>query len=917
MTMIIVFAVIGLILGAMTGSFAGALAGAALGYAIGVHVGLKSRIEELEEKLARVARRASVEPADEQKGWDVPGKAAAREVPPAVTGAATPIFSPAPTPAAIPTAAAAPAAEAEAWKKWTEAAGTPDAEPQARREFLPPEFPPVFAWIRDYFTGGNMVVRTGIIVLFFGVAFLLKFAADRNLMPIEFRVAGVALGGAVLLAIGWRLRLRVRPYALALQGGGVGLLYLTAFAALRLYDLLPPTLTFALLVVVAALSAFLAIGQNSPALILLGITGGFLAPVLASTGQGNHVVLFSYYALLNAGIVAIAWFKAWRGLNLLAFIFTFGIGSAWGVLKYRPEHFASTEPFLVLFFLMFVAIAVLFALRTAPRLGDYVDGTLVFGTPVMTMMLQAGLVHDRPYAMAFSSLTLSAVYLALTALVWRLRREQMRMLAMAFLALGVAFLTLAVPLALDGHWTAATWALEGAAILWIGLRQDRKLAIASGVLLQIGAALSFALRHDVRDGGMVLANSRFLGALFIAIAAMVSARLLASSRERLGGDLRWIAAVPVYWALFWWSVAVIGELHDYLPDAHLWPALLTLGTVTALGCAALSRWDNWQELRPPTMLLLPVMVLAGFALVDSEHLLAGWGAAAWPLAIASWIWLLHWREKTGASPIETGLHVASLWLFVILASIELWWQTDNARVGDDAWRVVMSALPAIVAMAGILYGAYSARWPVTSWPVAYAGVGAAGIAAYLFAWVLCANVMDGGAQPLPYLPIINPIEITQGLALAAVAGWILYLKCAAPERWRAFDGERLLWPAFAFAVFTLLTAMLLRLLHHYTGVSYQPGALMRSTTVQASLSIFWGLLALTGMVIGARWRERLVWFTAAALLGVVLLKMFLVDLSRTGTVARIVSFIGVGILMLIIGRFSPVPPAKQEAGESK
>jgi uncharacterized membrane protein len=106
--------------------------------------------------------------------------------------------------------------------------------------------------------------------------------------------------------------------------------------------------------------------------------------------------------------------------------------------------------------------------------------------------------------------------------------------------------------------------------------------------------------------------------------------------------------------------------------------------------------------------------------------------------------------------------------------------------------------------------------------------------------------------------------------------------------------------------------MLLRLLHHYFDVPYDLAALMRSTMVQASLSIFWGLIALTGMVIGARTRERPIWFAAAALLGVVLLKMFLVDLSRTGTVARIVSFIGVGILMLIIGRFSPVPPSRRE-----
>ena len=91
--------------------------------------------------------------------------------------------------------------------------------------------------------------------------------------------------------------------------------------------------------------------------------GGFAAPMLASTGAGNHVALFSYFALLNAGIFAIAWFKAWRLLNLIGFVGTFGIGFAWGLRSYTPELLWSTEPFLIVFFLMYLAIGLLFARR--------------------------------------------------------------------------------------------------------------------------------------------------------------------------------------------------------------------------------------------------------------------------------------------------------------------------------------------------------------------------------------------------------------------------------------------------------------------------------------------------------------------------------------------------------------------------
>jgi uncharacterized membrane protein len=206
-----------------------------------------------------------------------------------------------------------------------------------------------------------------------------------------------------------------------------------------------------------------------------------------------------------------------------------------------------------------------------------------------------------------------------------------------------------------------------------------------------------------------------------------------------------------------------------------------------------------------------------------------------------------------------------------------------------------------------------ANWPVRSWPAAWLGIGAAGLAGALWLWSVIANTNDAAAAPLPYLPLVNPVELAQALALGAIAGWLLYLHREAPSAWRLPDVMRLSGWAMAFAVFALLTTMLLRAIHHYLGVDYESDALMRSTVVQAALSIFWGCIALAAMVAGARRGERLVWFAGAGLLGVVLAKMFLVDLSRSATVARIVSFIGVGILMLVIGRFSPVPPANRVA----
>ena len=319
----------------------------------------------------------------------------------------------------------------------------------------------------DWFAGGNPVVKVGIVVLFFGVSFLLKYAADHSLVSVELRMAGAGLLGVALLALGWRLRRGKPVYALLVQGGGVGVLYLTIFAAARYVGMLPPVAALALMTGVVVFSGVLAVAQNAMSLALFGAAGGFLAPVLLSTGQGSHVHLFAYYALLNTGVLGIAWRRTWRPLNLLGFACTFGIGAAWGARYYAPQYFATTEPFLILFFVMYGVVSILFA--RAPRENPRLDSALVFGLPLAAFALQMGLVRDTDMGGAFSCLGLALWYLLTLIGIRRFcaggdaaqagaAGTGLRLLGEAHLALGVIFVSLAVPLALDATWTASTWA---------------------------------------------------------------------------------------------------------------------------------------------------------------------------------------------------------------------------------------------------------------------------------------------------------------------------------------------------------------------------------------------------------------------------------------------------------------------------
>jgi uncharacterized membrane protein len=780
--------------------------------------------------------------------------------------------------------------------------------------------PPWLAW----FMGVNTLARVGMLLLLIGVGFLVKYAVEHVRVPIELRLSGVALGGIVLLALGWRLRLRRPGYAMVLQGGGVGVLYLTVFAAFRLYALLTPGPTFALLVAIAGLSSWLAIRQDALAMAVIAVVGGFLAPVLTATSTGNHVFLFSYYALLNAAILGIAWFKAWRVLNLLGFVFTFVVGSIWGYLKYRPENFATTEPFLVLFFLFYVGVAVLYALRRSVELSRYVDGTIVFGTPLVAAALQSALVRDMQYGMALSALAAAAIYLSLAWILWA-RAAVLRLLVESFLALGVIFATLAIPLALDARWTSATWALEGAAILWVGVRQHRLPARAFGLLLQLGGGVAYG--WHLAGGATALApmailNSEFVGATLIALAGLYSAWLLWRRRDEVSDGEKVVAIVLFAWGSAWWLFGGWREIEHWVAPETRVAFLVAFLTVTAAAFAIAEARLQWPIARIPALALLPALLLIAIgATADRwpqyDHLLAHGGSLAWPLAFAAVVALLDRFEQptSGAEPIAAPLalwHAGTLWLAVLIVAEELSWLGRKIGAGDSVWMIVPWGLIPALAILAVSHASSSVRWPMNPHRRAYMVFGVVPLLALLVLWTLVANTHgDGDPLPLPYLPLANPLDLTQGLALVAGATWLAQVK-------RDDDAfSRAIGPGVVAAIFTALiffwvNALVLRTIHFWFDIPYTFDALWRSMLVQATFSLLWTGIALAAMLLANRRRWRVAWVSGAVLLALVVIKLFTVDLGHSGTVERIVSFIGVGLLLLLIGYLAPVPPRRPE-----
>lgn len=914
---------------------------------------------------------------------------------------------------------------------------------------------------RTWLLTGNLVAKLGLVILFIGVAFLLKYVAATITVPIELRLAAVVAADLGLLAWGWRLRIRRREIGLPVQGTAIAILMLVIFGAHQRYELIPASFAFGLLVCLTVFTCLLAVLQDAPWLAAFGITGGFACPLLLSTGEGNHVALFSYYALLNAGVFALSITRSWRPLNLLGFAFTFVVGTAWGVLRYTPDNYPSAQGFLILFFLCYVAISLAFAHQQQARLKNYVDATLVLGTPLLAFGLQVGLVKDKPFGLALSTLALGTFYLGIASILLKRGRERWRVMLEAYAALGVIFGTLAIPFALDERWTSAAWALEGAGFVWLGLRWKRVSVWLFGLLLQVGAGWSFiaavtdltphaAISAHLWLGGLLLAASGFAVALslrkhskgsdalvvladtfltlsavwllagcwteaivhtaggalanWMVAGALLTALLLYGVSTRLAWPMArqpalaaqiagavalgvlsapgwsWttmfeadrdapllgivmlaaaafatsrlmqrtpppqpdakLSSALLLWAGIWWFGPAInvaaGRLMPYLPEAlgspyARWTTLYAIAVAaTSVTCMHLAPRLSWPQLRWFGGVCWAMLVLVTAGSLHNlyyVHMLpdaAGW--LAWAVLWATCEYLMS-RWGRGGPELGNGvlklLHLLrsggpwlALWPagailidnWLIAPAVDPYGMTQESWITDAAWSNYLPTWAMMLVLVFVLRRSVANQWPARPLADWYRIMVIPSATTLMVLLVISWNLThDGAMAPLPYLPLLNPLDLTTGFVLMLGAGVLRQLSnLAVPD-----TGLRQLRLAGLVGAYIWFNLILLRSASYYLDIDYRLADLAASQVVQAMLSLVWSASALVLMRMAARLVMRRSWWTGAAMLGVVVLKLFVIDLDNSGSMARVVSFVGVGLLLLLVGYFAPYPKSAQ------
>lgn len=392
-----------------------------------------------------------------------------------------------------------------------------------------------WAWFEET-VGKRWMTWAGALALFISAGFFLKYAFDNQwLGPTGRVVLGIVAGLAMAAAGDYCVRRDMRALGQGLIGGASAILYISLFAAFAFYRLIPQAAAFAAMVAVTAAGMSLAVLHNAAALAFLAVLGGFLTPLMLSTGLDPRDALFSYLVLLDLGVLGVAVFKRWRSLDILAFAGTWALFSGWYFTFYSSSALTPTLAWVTIFFLIFLVVPFAYQLRTAAssKVESFVlalaNAMLTFG--YCYVMLE----YKYRFVLGFVALAMAASYIILAVLLRRRIPDDARTL-FGFVGLSVVFLTLAVPLHLKLHGITMAWAVEGPVLAYLGYVYRYRPVRIAGFIVLVLAVLRLFLAHWPlhREMYVLFFNRQFAAALFVPLAA--AAYALIHHRWASGAD---------------------------------------------------------------------------------------------------------------------------------------------------------------------------------------------------------------------------------------------------------------------------------------------------------------------------------------------------------------------------------------------
>lgn len=360
----------------------------------------------------------------------------------------------------------------------------------------------------EKFIGENLINKIGILITIIGVVIGAKYSIENNLIsPLTRIILGYVLGLG-LIGFGIKLKAKYTSYSAVLVSGALAIMYFITYAGFSFYELFPQLFAFGLMLVFTVFGVFAALHYNKQVIAHIGLVGAYAVPFLLSNDSGNVTVLFSYVAIINMGILFISLKKYWKALYYVAFGFTWLLYAGWRIFSYRPEeHFQIALVFATVFFLIFYATF----------LGYKVIKSEKFKVSDVFMLLLNSFIF---YGLGFSlleghetgkdllgvfTLVNALVHFGVTSLIYKKKLGDKNLFYLAA-GLVLTFITMAIPVQLNGNWVTLLWTAEAALLFWIGRSKKVKPYEYMSYPLMVLAFFSLLLDWGDAYGGNYLYN---------------------------------------------------------------------------------------------------------------------------------------------------------------------------------------------------------------------------------------------------------------------------------------------------------------------------------------------------------------------------------------------------------------------------
>ena len=449
--------------------------------------------------------------------------------------------------------------------------------------------------------GTRWLLLAGIITVIVAVGFFLKYAYDNKYIGPLGRVVIAAVSGLIALTVGEITRRRgYGIVAKAVTALGFAILYAAVFSAYRYYGLINSTPAFLLAILITAAAMLYAVSLNEVVVALLSLLGGFLTPVIVSTGENLPVPLFSYVLVLGIGAMLCSYYRKWRAVNLLAFLGTFALYTGWFEKFFRPamrsaegipEQMAVSLVWLGIFFAVYLVLPILYEL---------VKKVKAQAEDVLLVLLNAGVVFYYLWSilfakyrleLAFCAIGLCAAHLVMMSIVIRRCPKDVN-LRLGLLVIGLFFLTIAVPLYLKMYAVAMAWVVEGIILVVIGLRYRSiwtQIGGAVAVLLSIGQLIH---RLPMHMGAFQLVFNPAFGTWVFVAGALLVCHIIYRRNSELTENLRMLIAQILYGAtvlllmaavmMEWWWHCDYNLAVDAVGDKYFIRGMMIIFTVFEL-----------------------------------------------------------------------------------------------------------------------------------------------------------------------------------------------------------------------------------------------------------------------------------------------------------------------------------------------